>query len=73
MQVCRDIPMTFITFMTFMTHGEVIFDILEPPALRKYITCWVLQKLEKPCRILKKFVHTCVVNVIHTHFKALLF
>ena len=67
MQMCGDI------LMTFMTHWNVIFDILEPLAFRKYITCWVLQKLEKPCRILKKFVHTCVVNVIHTHFKALLF
>ena len=35
----------------------VIFDILDP--------CWVLEKSEEPCRILKKFVHACVVNVIH--------
>ena len=51
--------------MTFMTQGNVIFDILEPNAFRKYSTCWVLQKFEEPCRILKKFVHACVVNVIH--------
>ena len=56
--------MTFITFMTFMTHGNVIFDILELPAFSKYSTCWVLEKCEEPCRILKKFVHACVVNVI---------
>ena len=30
---------------------------------RKYSTCWVLEKSEEPCRILKKF--ECVVNVIH--------
>ena len=53
------------TFMTFMTHGNVIFDILEPPAFRKYSTCWVLQKFEKPYIILRKFVPRCVVNVIH--------
>ena len=35
----------------------VIFDILDPS--------WVLQKSEEPCRILKKFVHACIVNVIH--------
>ena len=29
MQLCREI------LMTFMTHGNVIFDILEPPAFRK--------------------------------------
>ena len=51
--------------MTFMTHENVIFDILEPHAIRKNSTCWVLQKFEEPCRILKKFVHACVVNVIH--------
>ena len=39
---CRDIPMAFITFMIFSTHGNVIFDILEPPAFQKYNTCWVL-------------------------------
>ena len=27
MQICRFI---LITFMTFMTHGNVIFDVLEP-------------------------------------------
>ena len=58
----RDILMTF---MTFMTHGNVTFDILEPPAFRKYSTCWVLQKFEESCKILKKFVHAFVVNVIH--------
>ena len=31
--------MTFVTFMTFVTHRNVIFDILEPPAFRKYGTC----------------------------------
>ena len=60
MQICRDILMTF---MTFMTHGDVIFYILKPPEFRKYSTCWVLEKSEEPCRILKKF--ECVVNVIH--------
>ena len=38
---------------------------IEPQAFRKYSTCWVLEKSEEPCRILKKFVHACVVNVIH--------
>ena len=56
---CSDI------LMTFMTHGNVIFDILEPPAFRKYSTCWILQKFEELCTILKKFVHVCIVNVIH--------
>ena len=37
MQICKDI------LTTFMTHGNVIFYILEPPAFRKYSTCWVLQ------------------------------
>ena len=32
---------------------------------RKYCTCWVLQKFEESCKILKKFVHAFVVNVIH--------
>ena len=44
---------------------HVMFDIIEPHAFRKYSTCWVLEKSEEPCRILKKFVHACVVNVIH--------
>ena len=43
----------------------VMFDIIEPHAFRKYSTCWVLEKSEEPCRILKKFVHACIVNVIH--------
>ena len=37
----------------------------EPHAFRKYSTCWFLKKSEEPCRILKKFVHACIVNVIH--------
>ena len=44
---------------------SVMFDIIEPHAFRKYSTCWVLEKSEEPCRILKKFVHACVVNAIH--------
>ena len=58
----RDILMIF---MTFMTQGNVIFNILEAAAFRKFSTCWVLQKFEEPCRILKKLVPACVVNVIH--------
>ena len=27
--------------MTFMTHENVIFDILEPHAIRKNSTCWL--------------------------------
>ena len=65
MQICRDILMTYMTFMAFMTYGNVTFDILEPPAFRNYSICWVLQKFEKPWRILKKILHACVVNVIH--------
>ena len=38
-----------MTFMTIMTLN-VIFDILEPHAFRKFSTCWVLQKFEEPCR-----------------------
>ena len=57
--------MTFMTFMSFMTHLNVIFVILGPHAFRKYSTSWVLPKFEERCRILKKFVHACVVNVIH--------
>ena len=51
--------------MTFISHGNVILDIHEPHAFRKYSTCWVPQKFEEPCRILKKFVHACKVNIIH--------
>ena len=51
---CRKMQI-FITFMTFMENKNVIFDILELPAFRKYSTCWVLQKFGEPCRILKKF------------------
>ena len=43
----RDILMIF---MTFMTQGNVIFNILEAAAFRKFSTCWVLQKFEEPCR-----------------------
>ena len=46
-----------MTFMTFMTHGNVLFDILELAAFRKYSTDWVLQKFEEPCRIYKKYVN----------------
>ena len=46
-------------------YAYVMFDIIEPHAFRKYSTCWVLEKSEEPCRILKKFVYACVVNVIH--------
>ena len=46
-------------------YAYVMFDIIEPHAFRKYSTCWVLEKSEEPGRILKKFVHSCVVNVIH--------
>ena len=48
------------SLMTFMIHGHVIFDNLEPSALKKYSTCWVLQKFEEPCKLLKKFVHACM-------------
>ena len=44
-------------------YAYVMFDIIEPHEFRKYSTCWVLEKSEEPCRILKKF--ECVVNVIH--------
>ena len=48
-----------------MTHGNVIFDILEPSAFRKFGTFWVSSpKFEEHCRILKKLVPSCVVNVI---------
>ena len=43
----------------------IMFDIIEPHTFRKYSTFWVLEKSEEPCRILKKFVHASVVNVIH--------
>ena len=33
--------MTLMTFVTFITHGNVTFDILD----------WVLQKFEEPCGI----------------------
>ncbi len=42
-----------------------MFDIIEPHTFRKYSTFWVLEKSEEPCRILKKSVHACVVNVFH--------
>ena len=32
-------------------QGNVVFDILEPPAFRKYSICWVLQKFEKLYRL----------------------
>ena len=46
-------------------YPYVMFDIIEPHSFRKYSTCWILEKSEEPCRILKKFVHACAVNVIH--------
>ena len=46
-------------------YAYVMFDIIEPRTFRKYSTCWVLEKAEERFRILKKFVHACVVNVIH--------
>ena len=46
-------------------YAYVRFDIIEPHAFRKYSTFWVLEKSEEPCRILKKIVNVCVVNVIH--------
>ena len=46
-------------------YAYVMFDIIEPHSFRKYSTCWVLEKSEEPCRILKTFVHACVVKVIH--------
>ena len=48
-----------------MCDAYVMFDIIEPHGFRKYSTCWVLEKSEEPCRILKKFEHACVVNAIH--------
>ena len=45
-------------------YAYVMFYIIEHRAFRKYSTCCVLEKFEEPCRILKKFVHACVVNVI---------
>ena len=38
---CREMKRkaeTFMIFMTFMTHGNVIFYILAPTAFRKYST-----------------------------------
>ena len=29
MQICKDILINIMIFMTFMTHGNVIFDILD--------------------------------------------
>ena len=46
-------------------YAYVMFYIIEPHAFRKYSTYWVLEKSEEPCRILKKFVHVCIVNAIH--------
>ena len=28
-----------------LTHRDIIFDVLEPPAFKKYGTCWVFQAL----------------------------
>ena len=42
-------------------YAYVMFDIIEPHTFRN----WILEKSEEPCRILKKFVPACVVNVIH--------
>ena len=60
----RNVGRCIYVFMTFMTHGNVKFDIFEPHAFRKYSKCWVLKIFVEPW-ILKKFVHACVVNVIH--------
>ena len=54
--------MTFMAFKTFMTHGNVIFDILEPLAFRNIAHVGSYRNLKN----LKKFVHACVVNVIHS-------
>ena len=72
MLICRDILMTYMTFMAFMTYGNVTFDILEPPAFRNYSPCWVLQKFEEPCRISKKLVPSCMVIISVIHAKVLL-
>ena len=50
-----DILMTFMAFMTFMTHWNVIFDILEPPAFRKYSTSWILQIFVEISKITRFF------------------
>ena len=55
MQISRDI------LMTLMTHGNVIFDILEPLAFRNISHVGSYRNLKN----LKKFVHACMVNVIH--------
>ena len=52
-----------VAFITNITHGNVIFDILELAAFRKYSTDWVLQKFEEPCRMCKKYINVNV-NVI---------
>ena len=46
--------MTFMTFITIMTHKNVTFESLEPIA-----------EIEEPCEILKKLLPACVVNIIH--------
>ena len=47
MQICRDILITFMTFVTFMKHGNVIFDILELEEIFK-ITRFFWENFPKP-------------------------
>ena len=51
--------------MLLFSLSSTVFDIIEPLAFRKYSTYWVLEKSEELCKIMKKFVYACVVNVIH--------
>ena len=41
----------------YLTHGSVIFDILETPAFDKFSTCWVFQA-----------IYICVFVYLHMHF-----
>ena len=53
----KDHPQAMGFLFWFKIKPNVIFDILELAAFRKYSTDSVLQKFEEPCRIYKKYVN----------------
>ena len=55
-------PLAFMTIMTFMTHGNAIFDILESHAFQKYST---LQHFKYFLFVICVFVYLCILHLIH--------
>ena len=70
-----DLPNSLPTQLTYFVSGHNHFASRKQTfimcnvqcAIQKMYTCWVLQTFEETGRILKKFVHACIVNVIHAN------